>query len=211
MGWAAGLARGYTVVVTTVDAVKAGYNIATGNATWWDALALLPVVGKGAGALARSLGLMKACFVPGTQVVVAMPIADALLWTHVDAGPGLGEDERSAGLDGLGCVLAVGAGLAGWRMDRRRRKRLAEAEERALLAELFGESEGDERDMPEMDDETVNAIAGDRSRESEHDLAHAAALDELCDALFHGEFAQPVARHAVADETAAAGLRGGLD
>lgn len=52
--WGARLARGYAIAGDVVGVAQSSYNLATGQATGWDALGFLPTVGWGAGRLRRA-------------------------------------------------------------------------------------------------------------------------------------------------------------
>lgn len=86
-------------------------------------------------------------------------------------------------------VMDIGAGLAGWPVAERRRKRLDRAADAAVMDELFGKANDDNLPMPDMNDETVTALADHHGVQTASELRRADALDDLCDAQFHGDAA----------------------
>ena len=106
--------RGITAAGTGAGVAQGGYNIATGQGTAWDAVAILPGVAYGLGAIRR------ACFVGDTQVIVDRSLRSES--QVVVMSPELIETENSRPFMVLAAAM-VPIGIAGKLVLDDRRKR----------------------------------------------------------------------------------------
>lgn len=184
-------ARVYNMVDTAYGVGQAGYHVIhDGSMSISDGLMLAGAVGWGLGKMFN-----QACFVAGTEV-----------WLDEEGPPPLKPGETVPPADQAAgdavrtvCTVAmVGVGLGGWQTARRQRRRQEDeqSEQRAAMASLFAEEDGGP--LGDDDEETALALAhvarrggmlraqqgkGCRSSDDRH---REAALDTLCDSLFHG-------------------------
>jgi RHS repeat-associated protein len=139
--------------------------VQSGN--WWQAgmgvLGMIPLFGSW-------------CFVGGTQVVMADSGEDvpaSQLEVAATSGVATAEDGRW-----LWSLLVVGVGIAGYRAARQiNRREEEEALERAATRKLFQDLE---------DDDITGEGTAPRLSDPECPMVCAEAIDDLCDALFHG-------------------------
>jgi len=158
VGWAYYAAKGYAYTASAVGVGESVYHMIRGEATWTDALNLVPLAGAYAGKVTRGLGVFK-CFVGDTPVVVGYE----MITTQAVATPATGYLSPYCG---VACIVIACGGR--WLLGDRKQK----ARDQAILE--FDHFEGGD-DANGDNDKTLSPRIDNEE------------IDELCEMLFHGQ------------------------